>query len=190
MTNVKINFVATADGERTPVIGTTVFHNEERITGITKVKLTGCPKEGWQAKLHINNLQLHESLVAELAEICCDNIWASAVLDAAMAVVRASQNNTGHEPSTSVLSRNIDELRTILDDAEAKAAQQVTLYSTEQECREQFEEWADSEGFCLDSIWSSDGDPFENKDTALAFEIWKASRRIHAAQRTKLSGDK
>lgn len=176
MTNVTINFVEATDGKRTPSRGTSVYHNGERIPGITKIELTGSTEHDWQAKLHVNDLQLHESVVAELAKICCDNIWESAVLDAAMAVVKASQAHTGQEPSTSVLNRNIDELRCILDDAEAKASQQIASVSAEQECREQFETWADGEGFCLDAIWSSDGAPFENKNTALAFETWKASR--------------
>lgn len=115
MTNVTINFVETKDGERTPVRYTTVHHGGEKIPGITKIELTGSLKTGWQAKLHIEGLHLHQSVVAELTKICCDNIWESAVLDAAMAVVKASQAYTGNEPSASKLDRRIDELRSILD---------------------------------------------------------------------------
>lgn len=42
--------------------------------------------------------------------------------------------------------------------------------------REQFYLWADEKGFCMDEIWSSVGEPFESKDTQLAWEIWQASR--------------
>lgn len=42
--------------------------------------------------------------------------------------------------------------------------------------REQFESWAEEKGFCLDAVWSSEGMPFEDKDTLLAFDIWNASR--------------
>lgn len=45
------------------------------------------------------------------------NVWESALLDAANAVVHANQNNTGYEPSRSLLACLIDELREILDDA-------------------------------------------------------------------------
>jgi len=41
--------------------------------------------------------------------------------------------------------------------------------------RELFEEWATEKGFCLDSIWSQEGMPYEDQDTALAFEIWQAA---------------
>lgn len=45
------------------------------------------------------------------------NVWESALLDAANAVVHANQNNTGYEPSRSLLACRIDDLREILDDA-------------------------------------------------------------------------
>lgn len=46
------------------------------------------------------------------------NAWESSIIEAAHAVVRANQGNTGHEPSVSLLAYRIDELRAILDDAD------------------------------------------------------------------------
>lgn len=45
-----------------------------------------------------------------------------------------------------------------------------------EDSRTQFMAWADERGFCLDSIWSSHGEPFEREDTQLAWDIWQASR--------------
>lgn len=41
--------------------------------------------------------------------------------------------------------------------------------------RERFEDFANEKGFCLDSIWSSVGEPYEDHDTRIAYEIWCAS---------------
>lgn len=45
------------------------------------------------------------------------NVWEAALIEAAQSVVRANRNNTGREPSCSLLAMRIDELREILDDA-------------------------------------------------------------------------
>jgi len=45
-----------------------------------------------------------------------------------------------------------------------------------QTSREQFEEWADSKGFCLDFKFFEKGNNFECADTRMALEIWNASR--------------
>lgn len=42
--------------------------------------------------------------------------------------------------------------------------------------RENFEEWANDKGFCLDCRFFEEGNNYEEPDTALAFEIWQASR--------------
>lgn len=56
--------------------------------------------------------------------------------------------------------------------------------------QEEFEGWADEKGFCLDQIWMSTAgvpeNPYEDEDTKLAYEIWRASRSTakghHAAE--------
>lgn len=44
--------------------------------------------------------------------------------------------------------------------------------------RTQFHAWADDKGFEMSEVWSSVGEPFENEDTQLAWEIWQASRAV------------
>jgi len=44
------------------------------------------------------------------------------------------------------------------------------------QCRQQFRDWAQSKGLCLDVIYSSNGEPFADADTQTCWEIWLASR--------------
>lgn len=46
----------------------------------------------------------------------------------------------------------------------------------EQDSRTAFYDWAHSKDLPLDSIWSSDGEPFENSDTQACWEIWQAAQ--------------
>lgn len=41
--------------------------------------------------------------------------------------------------------------------------------------REQFEEWADDYGFCMDERFFEDGNSYIDEDTRLAFDIWRAA---------------
>ncbi len=49
--------------------------------------------------------------------------------------------------------------------------------------REEFEAWANDKGFCLDCRFFEEGNNFEDPDTALAFEIWEASRNTIGTDR-------
>lgn len=60
------------------------------------------------------------------------NVWESSLIEAAHAVVRANQGNTGSEPSVSLLAYRIDELRSILDDTDIPKAEKRNYCS---ECR-------------------------------------------------------
>ncbi len=47
----------------------------------------------------------------------------------------------------------------------------------EQEIKEAFETEAYEMGFCLDQIWNDCENPYENNNTALAFDIFKKGYR-------------
>jgi hypothetical protein len=55
------------------------------------------------------------------------DVWEASLIEAANAVVRANQANTGSEPSVSLLACRIDELREILDDADLPKPTPMTL---------------------------------------------------------------
>lgn len=56
-----------------------------------------------------------------------------------------------------------------------------------EESRAQFHAWADEHGFCMDEVWSSVDEPFENEDTQLAWLIWQASRAVISAQSPRIT---
>ncbi|WP_121775552.1 hypothetical protein [Acinetobacter bereziniae] len=46
-----------------------------------------------------------------------------------------------------------------------------------QDIKEAFEIEADEMGFCLDQYWGDSENPYENNDTALAFDLFKKGYR-------------
>lgn len=56
-----------------------------------------------------------------------------------------------------------------------------------EESRTQFHAWADEQGFCMDEVWSSVGEPFEDENTQLAWIIWQASRAVIGAQSPRIT---
>lgn len=92
------------------VKGTQVYIENVPISGVTELKLSAVANSLWQASLTVNP-EITGTILAELVPSAGDNVWAAALAEATLSVIRA-KSGSGN------LQMEIQKLDSILGDAD------------------------------------------------------------------------